>query len=192
MKNNLKSLALCGPSGIGKTTILESFLQHNETFREPISYQTRPLRKGEKNKIYIPEEEFKEREEDNQFSFISSYNGCKYGIALEDIEKIRKKDLNIAMDFALDNIHVLTRLEDLGYTLNTFYLLPSSTSKLINRLKIRYDGKMGKFKERRNKSLCELSRRYSHSNWRFISGEIINGNINETLKKIEEHMQNAS
>ncbi len=75
---------LTGPSGAGKTTILNEILSnYPHVFKRIVTYTTRPPRDGEvngKDYHFVSFEEFKNLNEQNFFIEVDFYSGNYYGI----------------------------------------------------------------------------------------------------------------
>lgn len=187
MVGKLVALVLCGPSGVGKTTILNGLLESVEELREPCSYQTRPLRKGDVRKIYIHLERFRDLEVQGKLLFVSGFNGVRYGTSFESVEEIKEDGCNLALDFALDNLHILDGLRKFGYLLKSIYLLPPNEAELYRRL-IARDGDTEESKKRILIGLNEISMRRTHLNWSRISSEVVNARVENTIKLVSDFL----
>lgn len=93
---------ITAPSGAGKTTLAHRIAGHGE-WTECISHTTRPMRDGEvegKTYYFVSQQEFNEMQADNKFAESVKYNGSRYGISKDEIERVMKtgKDVFIIVD----------------------------------------------------------------------------------------------
>jgi guanylate kinase len=82
-------VVVSGPSGVGKTSIVESALKLRPEWRYSISTTTRPPRSGEtsgKAYDFIPDGEFKERREAGKFLETAEVHGHLYGTPRDRLE----------------------------------------------------------------------------------------------------------
>lgn len=86
---------LCGPSGAGKTTLMEMLLkEYPKKFEYVVGYTTRKPRKDEKEGYpyhFITKKKHKEMKDNGELLLSPIINGEGYGTALKDIEEIYKK-----------------------------------------------------------------------------------------------------
>jgi len=78
MQNGNKLLLLLGPSGVGKSTIIKDMLARDRRFVYVTPYMTRPLRKGETDKISISDAELDTMIAGNQFWSVNTLYGVRY------------------------------------------------------------------------------------------------------------------
>ncbi len=85
-----KLFVISGPSGVGKGTVLEGFLNRNPEFKLSISYTTRAKRQGEiegLNYFFRTKEEFVNAIENNEFLEWAEFSDNLYGTKRAFIEK---------------------------------------------------------------------------------------------------------
>lgn len=84
-----KLIALIGPSGSGKDTILEKVLKTDSSLNRVVRYTTRPMREGEKDGVnyhYIDKEKFAELVI-NEMIEASEFNNWFYGTSLSCLKE---------------------------------------------------------------------------------------------------------
>lgn len=94
---------LSGPSGVGKTSIIERIVKENKNIERVLSYTTRPMRKGEVNHQsyhFISYEEFQEKLKNNEFIKHIEYCGNYYGFGLSENQV--KAKISSGLDLIFD------------------------------------------------------------------------------------------
>lgn len=83
-------LAICAPSGTGKTTLCRHLLESFEGFRFSISHTTRPRRGDEVAGVdyhYVEHSEFKTLIEADRFAEWAEVHGNLYGTSLDEVDR---------------------------------------------------------------------------------------------------------
>ena len=88
-----KLLAVSGPSGVGKGTIVKTIIQRREDVVESVSCTTRPPREGEvdgKHYFFLSHEEFQRRIQENDFLEYDEHFGNFYGTPKSFVREMLK------------------------------------------------------------------------------------------------------
>lgn len=135
MKNQDLLILLTGPSGVGKTTILQKLLQIIPKLVQVPIYTTRPSRTHSETKISISDEEFDEiMGNDGGLAEMRVY-GFRYAISKSHLEN-RWRNQKIAI-----TDYVFRYSEDIKNVNKVIiYLLPPNKTELIHRLESRGHG----------------------------------------------------
>jgi guanylate kinase len=128
-----KFLLLLGPSGVGKSAIIDELLKLDAKFVYISPYMTRSLRPGEKNKIPISEEQMNEMERRGEFLVVNTlFGGIRYGTpSLPIIQAFGAGDYPI-LDWPVDRLLVMR--QTFPEQLFTVYISPPSIHVLRERL----------------------------------------------------------
>jgi guanylate kinase len=129
-----KFLLLLGPSGVGKSTIIEELCRIDKRFVYISPYTTRPLREGEKNKISISGEQMDEMWSRRELLVINKLYGIRYATPRLPIEEALASEGFPVLDWPVSRIEVMNqafpnqlyvKLEESLYLLNfgSFYFL---------------------------------------------------------------------
>src|SRR3990167_620323 len=101
---------ISGPSGVGKTTIIDRLLKDIPQLEKIVGYTTRNIRKNEipdQTYHYINREEFKIKKKHDDFLEHLKFNGNYYGFGLAKHEVLSKlsagTDLLVDMDYSQIN-----------------------------------------------------------------------------------------
>lgn len=127
-----KFLLLLGPSGVGKSSIIEELIRLDSRFVYISPFMTRPLREGEKNKISVSGEEMDEMSERGEFLVINELYGVRYATPRQPIEQALKDDNFPVLDWPIGRVSVMT--EAFPNQLYIVYISPPSIEALQQRL----------------------------------------------------------
>lgn len=101
MRKKGKLFIISGPSGTGKSTLIEAVLKNRPTLQYSISYTTRPPRGNEKNGVeyfFIGRQAFKERMDAGDFAEWAEVHGHLYGTLTANVEKALANGQDILLD----------------------------------------------------------------------------------------------
>lgn len=86
----LQIVMVGGPSGVGKTRLIDRLLQQEAQFDRPRSYTTRPRRSDESNSEYehLSEAEFDQLERSGAFITVDEVYGHRYAMAFKSLEDL--------------------------------------------------------------------------------------------------------
>ena len=130
-----KFLLLLGPSGVGKSTIIEELIRIDERFTYISPYMTRGLRNGEKNKISISNDQMNELWGKGELLVINTlYDNVRYATPRYPIIQAFEENRFPVLDWPISRIQIMT--ESFSDQLYLVYIAPSSINVLKNRLTI--------------------------------------------------------
>jgi len=128
-----KFLLLLGPSGVGKSTIIDELIRLDSRFRYISPYMTRVLRDGEKNKISISNEEMDDMRNQGKFLVINTlYGGIRYATPRAPIIEALSAELFPVLDWPVDKISLMR--DAFPSQLYSVYVAPPSIKILSERL----------------------------------------------------------
>ncbi len=183
MKKNLYSLiVICGPAGVGKTTVAKAILKIYPQLRTGVTYTTRNKRQHsteDKKIYYISTKEFKKRREDGEFLEWAVVHGDLYGTHKVETEEVLH---NHPVLFNIDVQGAAQMKQIYGKRVVTIFLLPESHEQLIDHLKTRGEMTEGKFEQRLKSAEKELARK-DEFDYQIINVE---GQINQTINHIHK------
>lgn len=127
-----KFLLLLGPSGVGKSSIIEELIRLDSRFVYISPFMTRPLREGEKNKVFISGEEMDEMSKRGELLTINELYGVRYATPRLPIEQALTIDRFPVLDWPISRVSVMK--EAFPGQLYIVYISPPSIEALRQRL----------------------------------------------------------
>ncbi|KDR65746.1 hypothetical protein GALMADRAFT_81603 [Galerina marginata CBS 339.88] len=134
----LRPLVLSGPSGVGKSTLLQRlFAEFPHKFGFSVSHTTRQPRPGEVDGIqyhFTTFENFKELIEQGAFVEHAEFSGNLYGTSFETVRRVQQQGRRCILDIEAQGVRQIKNTN-----LNPVYLFisPPSLSALRSRLQQR-------------------------------------------------------
>lgn len=129
-----KFLLLLGPSGVGKSSIIDELYRVDSRFRYISPFTTRELRKGETNKVHIEEEQMDAMAEKGAFLTINQIYGIRYATPKDSVlEELRNENFPI-IDWPVNRMEVMH--EAFPGQIYAVYILPPSKQILAERLRV--------------------------------------------------------
>jgi guanylate kinase len=142
MSDTGKLVLIIGPSGVGKSVILQELRQNHAEWHFPRSATTRERREGEGDDLYqfVTEEEFDQLIKDNQvLEWAAVHAGARYGTLIDEISpfidegKIVVREVDV-QGFDSIRTHQLFRGDDAQYRLQSIFVLPENKAQLIEHI----------------------------------------------------------
>src|SRR3989344_3528094 len=128
-----KFLLLLGPSGVGKSAIIDELSKFDSKFVYISPYMTRPLREGERNKIATSNEQMDQMWQRGELLVVNElFGGIRYGTPKLPIMEALATGKFPVLDWPIDRLEVMT----LAFKGQLFivYVLPPSLDVLGQRL----------------------------------------------------------
>ena len=171
---------ISGSSGVGKGTVINSFLGNHPEFRLSISCTTRGKREGEEhgvNYFFLSREEFKSCIENNEFLEWAEFSGNYYGTKKEFVQKCLAKGENLILE--IDTKGALN-VKKIMPEATLIFIAPPSIEELEARLRGRHTETEEAIQKRLAsiKSEIENSKRYDYV--------VVNDTVENAVKKIGE------
>jgi len=145
------AFVVTGPSGAGKTSVIERAMEQLEGLAFCVSHTTRPIRDCEtdgEDYVFVSQERFQELVDADAFVEYTEFSSARYGTSIEQLKRAfgEKNDviLNVEVQGA-ENI----RKKGLGENpVVMVFLVPSSMDRLAERLRARGTDNEAKIAER--------------------------------------------
>lgn len=172
-------MAISGPSGVGKGTIVKEFLKRRNDVGVSVSCTTRAPRAGEidgKDYFFISREEFLRRKDEGDFLEWDEHFGNFYGTPKSFVEEqLKTKSLILEID-VVGALNTKKHFPDCVLIM----ILPPSVEELKKRLRGRCSETDEQVKTRLERIDYELSKEkeYDYS--------VVNDDLENAVKKVEE------
>jgi len=134
------AFVVCGPSGAGKTSVIDRVMQILPGLSYSVSYTTRPQRPGEKDGVdyhYVTQEAFEHLIKNGELVEHVSYLGDQYGTSRSQIEAVFARGEDVVLNIDVEGAKTLQQRGLLDATAVYICLAPSSLDRLGQRLKER-------------------------------------------------------
>ncbi|SCQ16276.1 guanylate kinase, putative [Plasmodium ovale] len=180
-------LVICGPSGVGKGTLIKKLLrEYPNLFRFSVSCTTRRRREKEKDGIdyyFLEKEEFQKRLNDNSFLEFDQYANNFYGTLKSEYDKAEEEKKICLFEM---NINGVKQLKKCNYVEKAIYVFvkPPSTDILLHRLKNRNTEN----EEQIQKRMFELKREMQEATEVGFNLFIINDDLTKTYEELKTHL----
>ena len=149
-------IVVSGPSGVGKTTLVETMLEHSSSIIRSVSATTRLPRSGETDGVdyhFLPKSEFERLIEQNGLVEWTKYGENYYGTLKSTLESTIKAGKDIMLIIDVDGA---IQLKKLGLSCLLIFILPPSVQILRQRLE-----------ERKTETESELNQRLERAKAEF-------------------------
>ena len=134
------AFVVSGPSGAGKNSIINRAMEGIPDLRYSISYTTRPRREHEVDGVdylFVSREEFTRRIDSGDFVEHVTYVGDLYGTSRSQIDGAVAQGLDVILNIDVEGARLVRRTGLGDHTVVYVFLVPSSLSRLEERLRAR-------------------------------------------------------
>jgi len=149
-------LVLSGPSGVGKNTLIDMFLNRNKDIRYSISATTRKPRNHEKDNIdyyFLSQEQFCNMIEEEAFLEWAEFCGNYYGTPIKPIEEALADGYDVIMDIEIQGAKQVSEKWPQAVLI---FLVPPSLEELARRIKNRKTETSEEIEARLKQALIEM------------------------------------
>ena len=130
-------IVVCGPSGVGKSTLIKMVLKSMPVLTSTISYTTRPKRPREvdqKDYFFITQEEFAQKQEQGDFVEWTCVYGYNYATSKDQVQSCWNKGKAIIKDVDIEGLKSIRRIYSKSLAIG---ILASSREDIKNRIEKR-------------------------------------------------------
>lgn len=180
-----KFLVITGPSGAGKTTVIE-YLLKVPLFELSVSYTTREPRRDEvggKHYFFISREEFEQKIKDGFFVEHVEFNGNYYGTPYTSLEE----DKIVILDIELDGLRFFKQRNPRSFFCLVKVDRPTMEKRLLKRVYSNFEGEQQVDEEDFKKRMGSFGL-FEKVEQQFEFNKIIDnsGSIENTLKQAQD------
>ncbi len=172
-------VVLSGPSGTGKSTIVDALLARHRDFVESVSATTRKRRQGERNKrdyFFLTPEQFRNKKLRGEFIETVSLFGEYYGTPKHAVEEALHRNKTVLFDIDIRGGRAIKRWRRDAVLI---FIMPPSLKLLEQRLRGRKSESEASLKRRLARSLKEMN------NWTKYDYVVCNDNLEQTVALID-------
>lgn len=169
-----------GPSGVGKTTVMERLLGRDDRLTYSVSHTTREARPDETHGeayYFVTESEFEDLIEEGGFLEWAEIYGDYYGTSRREVAVIREKGLDLLLDIDVQGAEQLRKDPELEAVF--IFLAPPSLEELESRIRGRGAESPETMRKRLRVAEEEINR------IREFDYLVINEDLGETLSLLE-------
>jgi len=131
-----KTVVICGPSGTGKTTMINKLMSdYPNIFEFSISHTTRKPRVGELNGVnyyFVSKEEFSSGAKRGDFIESAEFSGNMYATSKQAIKEIQDKGKICILDLEMNGVKQIKRTKNIDPLY--IFIKPPSIAELESRL----------------------------------------------------------
>mmetsp|Transcript_17620 Transcript_17620/g.37240 ORF Transcript_17620/g.37240 Transcript_17620/m.37240 type:complete len:615 (+) Transcript_17620:126-1970(+) len=178
-----RPVVICGPSGVGKGTLIELLQKHfpPNKFGFSVSHTTRKPREGEEDGVhynFTNVDDIKKEIAAGKFVEYAEVHGNYYGTSVDAVESVQNKNLICLLDIDIQGAQNVKKS-----TLDAFYLFiaPPSMEELEKRLRGRGTEKEDAIKRRLANAQGELDYGMEEGNFDAV---LVNNDLDKTLEEM--------
>ena len=176
---------ISGPSGVGKSTILNAILERRPQLRYSISYTTRPRRGNERDGAdyhFINERDFRKKTDAGEFAEWAEVHGHLYGTSASYIEQMLGGGQDVLLDIDVEGAKALSVRYPQALLV---FIAPPSMEELERRIKRRGMDAPAVVGVRLKNAESEMNQAHLYDH------VVVNDDLTRAVSKLEEIIENA-
>lgn len=178
---------ISGPSGVGKSSLVQKLLEESDRLKFSISYTTRPKRPQEMDGVhyhFIDQATFDQMVAEGQFLEHATYNNNSYGTPIPPINAWIQQGYGVILEIEVQGARQLREKQDqLDIPMHFIFILPPS----FEHLKQRIQGRGTEDPEKQAKRLKIAQHELEQADHFDIN--IINDDFDEAYRQLESHIK---
>ncbi|CCW63113.1 unnamed protein product, partial [Phytomonas sp. EM1] len=182
----LDAIVLCGPSGVGKGTLLNRLLSdYKDRFAFSISHTTRGIREGEvdgRHYHFVPVEVMKEMERRGEFLEMCEVHGNFYGTSIAAVQAARKDGKVCIIEIDVKGAMKLHAREQDGSITARYLFLTAPMEVLRDRLLLR--GTESEALRQRRLETAKFELDFLEANPDLFSAVVVNDDLNMAYTRL--------
>jgi guanylate kinase len=181
-RNNVEPLVICGPSGVGKGSLIDNLMiRYSNLFGFSVSHTTRLPRPGEihgKHYYFITAEEMQRQIVDGNFVEYAQVHGNFYGTSKQAIADLQRQDKITILD--IDRQGVMA-VKESRLPAKFIFIAPPSMQVLEERLRGRATETEEAIQRRLSNAAQEIAYGQTPGNFDHI---LVNDDLDETVQRL--------
>jgi guanylate kinase len=128
-------VVVSGPSGTGKSTVLQRVLQRVPALRFSVSHTTREPRPGERDGVdyfFVDDEDFRRMVDEDRFLESATVHARRYGTSRGEVDRAERDGVDLLLDLDVQGAAQVRRQHADAVTV---FILPPSYAALEERLR---------------------------------------------------------
>ena len=187
MANPPKPLVICGPSGVGKSTIIKRLTdEFPGLFGFSVSHTTRKPRNGEVDGVnynYVTRDDFLLCKESGNFIETAEFSGNMYGTSKMAVQSIQDKGQICILDIEMQGVIQIKKIPELDP--HYVFIQPPSIQELERRLRERKTETEDSLKKRLTTAELELEYGANPKNFDIV---IVNDDVDKASEELRGFM----
>ncbi|KAI6381493.1 hypothetical protein MCOR25_001186 [Pyricularia grisea] len=178
-----RPLVICGPSGVGKGTLIQMLFQrHPDTFTLSVSHTTRAPRPGEQDGVhyhYVTKEQFQALIAEDKFVEHAQFGSNNYGTSKATIEEQTAKGKVVVLDIEMEGVK---QVKKSSISARYVFISPPSEEELEKRLR----GRGTENEDSVNQRLSRAKEELAWSKTEKFDKVLVNDDLEKTFKELDE------
>ena len=185
-----RPMIICGPSGVGKGTIIAALLAKfpSSKFGFSVSHTTRSPRPGEVNGThyhFVSVEQIQHDIQEGKFLEYAEVHGNYYGTSLEAVETVQSQGKLCILDIDVQGVQTIQSQHKLPDAIYIF-IAPPSVDDLERRLRGRGTETEESLVRRLGNAQREMEYGYGEGNFDYV---LVNGELDVAVEELAEQMR---
>ena len=185
-----RPIVICGPSGVGKGTIINALLQKfpSDKFGFSVSHTTRPPRPGEVNGThyhFVSVDQIQTDIAEGKFLEYAEVHGNYYGTSLEAVQSVQSQGKLCILDIDVQGVQTIKSQHKLPDALYVF-VAPPSVDNLEQRLRGRGTETEETLTRRLGNAQREMEYGYGEGNFDYV---LVNGELDVAVDELADKMR---
>jgi guanylate kinase len=188
IKKGIGMVIVVGPSGVGKSTLVDKITAEVPQLFDTTTYTTRPMRKGEREGVpyhFVSEDRFKELIEQNFFVEWAYVHHKMYGTPRDQIDSAIAAGRVVIMDVDVQGARTFREKYPNSFSI---FVLPPSIDELRHRIKKRDKMDEKELEVRMENARVEMAQAEDFD-WQLVNADI-NASYAQFKKVVEEIVKN--
>ena len=185
-----RPIVICGPSGVGKGTIINALLQKfpSDKFGFSVSHTTRQPRPGEVNGThyhFVTVDQIQTDIAEGKFLEYAEVHGNYYGTSLEAVQSVQSQGKLCILDIDVQGVQTIKSQNKLPDALFVF-VAPPSVDNLEQRLRGRGTETEETLSRRLGNAQREMEYGYGEGNFDYV---LVNGELDVAVDELADKMR---